>query len=201
MSEAATQPTHELQPEHIDALTGFANRAWIDEYLPKYTQEKPGEVAVLFLDLDDLKIANDEGGHDAGDELIRKAARTTNGSVRRESPDRPGDVVGRLARYGGDELVAVLLGVTSEDDLAIVKQRLQAKLLQEGVKASIGGAIHDKDKRETSSELLKRADVAMIKDKEERKKARYEALPRHKRVAAKFGARMLRYAGINPPRQ
>lgn len=201
MTEAKPELVTELPPEYTDALTGFANRAWLNERLPDFIQERPGEIAVLFADLDGLKTENDTKGHGAGDALIIDAAHVIDGSIRHDNPERRGDMVGHLTRYGGDELIVVLHGVQTDKDLEVVKDRVQGRLEEVGIRTSVGGAVHDKKTGETSQELLKRADTAMLEDKENRKKASFESLPRRKQLAARFGARLLGYAGLNPPRQ
>src|SRR5205085_3537316 len=78
-----------------DGLTGIANRSSAIERL-RLALDEAGElfVAVLFVDLDDFKRANDAHGHAVGDEILRVTAR------RMVEALRPSDIVGRL---GGDE--------------------------------------------------------------------------------------------------
>jgi len=200
MSSESLQTTH-LAPEHIDTLTGYANRDWLNENLPEIIETNPGECAVLFVDLDGLKSKNDTEGHEAGNRLIIETADAIDGSIRHTNDKRVGDQVGRLVRLHGDELVVVLLGVKGDEDLSVVSSRVQRKLEEKRIRASIGGAIHDKTRKETASELLHRADIAMLEEKQVRKQARFDALPVRKRIASKLGSRLMRYAGINPPRQ
>lgn len=200
MLENPQKSTQELAPEHRDKLTGYANRAWLDENLPIIIGESPGSTAVLFIDVDGLKTVNDSLGHDAGDKLIIDTADTIEGSIRHNSENRPGDVVGRLVRQGGDELVVVLGGVKSTDDMRLVRDRIQRNLEEKAIRASIGGSLHQTGDT-SSSDMLKRADLAMLEEKEARRKARFEMLPKRKQIAGKLGSRLVRYAGINPPRQ
>ncbi|MCI6375422.1 MAG: EAL domain-containing protein [Clostridiales bacterium] len=81
-----------------DYLTGLLNRRGLNEAMGAMTAED-APAAVYLFDLDGLKAVNDRAGHKAGDELIRHFAETLRRHTRRE------DV---LARYGGDEFVAVL---------------------------------------------------------------------------------------------
>lgn len=86
-----------------DALTGLPNRtSFLDGLQKRIGRESPGAgaVAILYLDLDNLKSVNDTLGHRAGDEALRQAA------ARLQRCLRPVDLVARL---GGDEF-AVLLG-------------------------------------------------------------------------------------------
>ena len=193
----------QLAPEHIDALTGLANRAWLNEHLPLIISENSGSCGLLFVDLDGLKLENDKNGHDAGDEMIKRTASALEHGLRHTTEERPSDIVthGRPVRLGGDEFVAILLGVSSDSDVQTVKERVQEQLTKKGILSSIGGALHDAITDETSSQLLKRADNSMYKEKVAHQKERFTALPKRKRIAARVGHRMVRYAGINPPRQ
>ncbi|MFA5467614.1 MAG: HD domain-containing phosphohydrolase [Sphaerochaetaceae bacterium] len=82
-----------------DLLTGLYNRSHFENLYPKLDSEKNLPIAVLFADLNGLKITNDIFGHNAGDELIRKAGEVLEKYRRRKD---------LLARVGGDEFVMVL---------------------------------------------------------------------------------------------
>jgi diguanylate cyclase (GGDEF)-like protein len=84
-----------------DKLTGLANRAMFEEYLPRaLSRSERGRqsLALLFLDLDNFKAVNDELGHPAGDMLLRSVAQRLLASV------RAGDLV---CRIGGDEFTII----------------------------------------------------------------------------------------------
>lgn len=149
-----------------DGLTGLANRATLVERLGhalRRVRRAEGSVAVLFIDLDNFKQINDARGHHAGDELLRAVA------ARIDADLRPGDTV---ARFGGDEFVALCEDVTGPDDAMEVAERLRSSLgqavpLAEGdvhVTASIGVALPDRLDR-TAEELLEAADRAMYEAK------------------------------------
>jgi diguanylate cyclase (GGDEF)-like protein len=84
-----------------DALTGVLNRHRLSDCL-RAMAERDGTYAVLMLDVDDFKLANDTYGHAAGDALLAALADLLQDYV------REGDL---LARYGGDEFVLVLPGL------------------------------------------------------------------------------------------
>ncbi|HSP28213.1 MAG TPA: GGDEF domain-containing protein, partial [Ilumatobacteraceae bacterium] len=82
---------------NTDPLTGLFNRRAVDELLARLGPDD----AVVVIDIDNFKAANDNWGHAVGDELLIAFARAL------RSHSRPGDQFGRL---GGDELLAVLIG-------------------------------------------------------------------------------------------
>ena len=147
-----------------DGLTGLPNRALfsdrVDHALRRLARH-PGSIAVLFVDLDDFKTVNDSLGHEVGDELLREVA----GRLERALRDTD-----TAARFGGDEF-AVLL----EDAEASRAPEVAARLLEElaprfnigrrqlVINASIGVAIAYG--RETVTDLLRNADVAMYRAK------------------------------------
>lgn len=77
-----------------DQLTGLHNRHHLARYLGSV--DRPADLLVLLVDVDDLKAVNDRHGHAAGDAVLRSVA----ASLRTHS--RPGDV---CIRWGGDEFL------------------------------------------------------------------------------------------------
>jgi len=123
---------------YFDHLTGLPNRRYLVEELRKVLlrSHRSGRFnALLFLDLDHFKLLNDASGPDAGDRLLREAARCF------RSASREGD---HLARVGGDEFVAVMEDVgTSERDAATEAFRIVQLLvsaLDEANRAACIGA-------------------------------------------------------------
>ena len=154
---------------YVDELTGLSNRLAFRENLDALlqpTQGAPAELAVLFLDLDRFKIANDSLGHDVGDLLIRAVA------ARIVQCIHPDDLVARL---GGDEFGIVLKNPTGRDMVANTAGRLCEALAEPFtflakevfLGASIGIAMYPKD-GETLGELIKNADTAMYQSKAEK---------------------------------
>jgi len=89
-----------------DGLTGLTNRAAFETDVRKVWKQAirdGASVTVLMIDIDCFKAFNDRYGHQAGDECLREVAR----AVRRVAQSRPFDIV---ARYGGEEMIAVLAG-------------------------------------------------------------------------------------------
>lgn len=148
-----------------DHLTGLLDRTSFLEKL-KFTLLKTLQVhhltAILFVDLDDFKVINDQYGHSAGDEVISIIGRRITASIRAQD---------LACRWGGDEFVLVLQAITSKDLvsqlvnrlLTAISQPLQLKSqvpLQLMLSASAGVAILD-DVNLNSMDLIERADKAM----------------------------------------
>ena len=82
-----------------DALTGLANRVLFADRLDRALLQPEATVSVLFCDLDDFKLVNDEHGHEAGDVLLQRVADRLLGCVR---------ATDTVARVGGDEFAILL---------------------------------------------------------------------------------------------
>jgi diguanylate cyclase (GGDEF)-like protein/PAS domain S-box-containing protein len=162
-----------------DALTGLANRRRLEQDLERalaQAKRRGGRLGLLFIDIDDLKQINDTHGHAAGDDLMRQVAERLSDHVRQGDSlargDESSDVLGR---HGGDEFLLLLADLESEKALWRVEARLR-RALQEPlsidhkrvrVSASFGGSVYPDD-GETVEELLRRADEAMYRRKDER---------------------------------
>lgn len=134
-----------------------------DAALEDALDASPIGTAVMFMDLDHFKNINDRASHAAGDEALRHVATSLQRSV------RSGDEVGR---FGGDEFVCVLSGVTSDEDLTEIADRLGRELARHDVQsptgriavtASIGAAAAHRHC--SSDSLLARADEALLEAK------------------------------------
>jgi len=147
-----------------DQLTGLPNRALLLDHTRlalARQQRAPGQVAMLFVDLDRFKLVNDSLGHAAGDNLLRQAA------ARLVLATRDTDTV---ARIGGDEFIVLCEGATPEVAAGIAERIVQDFRLpfliagtEAMVTASIGCALAEPDA--TPAELLRDADTAMYRAK------------------------------------
>ena len=145
-----------------DELTGLGNRRAFERAVEKEEARcaRFGHLAgVMILDLDELKAVNDTRGHEAGDQLLRRAASTVRATLRGAD---------QAFRIGGDEF-ALLLPEATPGGLGGLRARLTDALTEAGVSASIGSAI-----RRPGGDLrvsAREADAAMY----ERKRARTAA--------------------------
>lgn len=103
-----------------DPLTGLANRRsatdlidrlWRDPAIPK------ARIAFIMADIDSFKLLNDTAGHAAGDDCIRRVAKTIEESVREDA----------VFRYGGEEFLVVLAD-TSPDRAWTIAQRIRSSV-------------------------------------------------------------------------
>lgn len=144
-----------------DPLTGLANQALFRDRVGLATarsERHGGQLAVLFIDLDDFKTVNDSLGHSAGDALLVTV------SERITSCLRPGDTAARL---GGDEFAVLVDELSDPEDAVAVADRILATLrvpvglysTQVAPSASIGIAYGAAGM--AVDELLRNADLAM----------------------------------------
>jgi diguanylate cyclase (GGDEF)-like protein/PAS domain S-box-containing protein len=122
-----------------DPLTGLANRVLLRDHLERAVarlDRSRGQVALLFVDLDDFKRVNDSFGHAAGDEILCRVAERLVDAVRGE------DVV---ARQSGDEFAILVGRVLGDDEIGALAQRILAELRRPvqlgGHTVIVGGSI------------------------------------------------------------
>lgn len=151
-----------------DVLTGLPNRRLTTARLEQALAQAGNagrSAAVAFIDVDRFKSVNDSAGHSFGDRLLKAVATSIGRSL------LPGDVLGR---QGGDEFILLMSSVVDTqaawDRLEVVRRQLQDGLELDGQKifatASFGVAMFPHDGR-TTDELLRHADAALYRAKEE----------------------------------
>ena len=116
----------------LDGLTGLGNHRAFQEELSRQLDQATRhgtDLALLLVDVDDLKKVNDERGHATGDQLLAALGHVATNSVRR------GD---RAFRVGGDEFAVILPNADIETGL-VVARRMLASALNGGYKG--GGTI------------------------------------------------------------
>ena len=143
-----------------DPLTGLPNRRALDEHLRALSAATTAQpLAVALIDLDRFKGVNDQHSHAEGDDVLRVVASTLRDALR-------GDDL--VARYGGDEFVALLPGAP----VSAAKQALGRAVtavdslphhLSHGVTLSVG--LVSLRPQERADQVLARADAAMYQAK------------------------------------
>jgi diguanylate cyclase (GGDEF)-like protein/PAS domain S-box-containing protein len=153
-----------------DDLTGLARRILLDDRLDlalARARRDVGIVAVMFLDVDDLKAINDSFGHRTGDAVLAEVGRRMEGAVRG---------IDTVARLGGDEFVVVFDGVEDEREAEVLAQRVHDAVVARpvdlpdaslGISVSVGVTTGAGDM--DAAELLRRADAAMYDAKRARR--------------------------------
>jgi diguanylate cyclase (GGDEF)-like protein len=147
-----------------DALTGLLNRhgllARVNEVMAKQTCLK--RLAIVYIDLGNLKRVNDMLGHEAGDQLLRKIATRVECAL----------VPHTVGRFGGDEFLAIVTTDAVEEDAFSATKKVISALVDIfetavtlrgnvfSIRASIGIAVHARSEDGVST-LIREADEAM----------------------------------------
>jgi diguanylate cyclase (GGDEF)-like protein len=160
-----------------DYLTGAFNRRRLDEYAEARVREirddrsPPGRRAKRFAgflaDVDDFKQINDRLGHAAGDAALVAAVQLIRACLRADD---------FLARYAGDEFVAIL-PLSSEEELAQVVSRIRERFADQALpqgspcrlSLSIGGAVFDPAIDTDADRYIARLDSLMYLEKQSKK--------------------------------
>ncbi|MEA2073239.1 MAG: EAL domain-containing protein [Campylobacterota bacterium] len=155
---------------HHDALTELPNRVLFHDRLEHAIEEakrNTTKVALLFIDLDHFKEINDSLGHDIGDNVLKKVTSRLQETIRDKD---------MIARLGGDEFTVILENINQVQDASLIGEKLLKILAKPieckitntflNVSSSIGISIYPDD-GQTPQDLLKYADSAMYKAKDE----------------------------------
>jgi len=155
----------------LDGLTGIANRRRFDETIDHEwlrSRRQGTTLSLIIIDVDCFKAFNDNYGHAAGDECLKKVASVLNDGVK-----RPGDLV---ARYGGEEFV-VIMPETDAAGAIVIAETLRRSVVSlalphafspagDVVTISIGGATVVPARETQGPEgLLKLADTRLYEAK------------------------------------
>ena len=153
--------------ELYDPKTGLPNRELLTDRIAQALARERGDdgpaIAVVLLDLDRFKVINESVGHTVGDRLLAAVGQRLHGAL------RAGDTV---ARFGGDEFGILLDPILDEDDAQRITERLGAELRTPFslngrdwfIAASMGIAVASHG-RTTPEELLREAEIAMVRAK------------------------------------
>jgi diguanylate cyclase (GGDEF)-like protein len=153
----------EREASSIDELTGAHRReAGLVELKRELARARRTKQSLVlaFIDVDHLKVTNDERGHAAGDQLLREVARAIRSRLR--SYDL-------IIRFGGDEFVCALLDLS----LAEVEKRfaLVNAALRETRQASVSFGLAELEPADGLDDLFARADGAMYEARQQRQAA------------------------------
>ena len=169
-NEISRRKAVEQQIKHLashDVLTQLPNRGLLDDRLSQALlthQRERAKFAILFIDLDNFKMVNDQWGHNAGDSLLVQFSQRLQQVIRRSDT---------VARFGGDEFIVLLNHIQSQESVCQVADNL-LKVLSQPVRVadqdiliavSIGIAIYPHDGNSVI-ELLKKADKLMYNAKQ-----------------------------------
>src|SRR6266853_789006 len=151
-----------------DRLTGLWNRGAILDFMEREISRAGrggNSVGALMIDIDHFKRVNDNHGHQAGDAVLQQVAKRLSAGLR--SYDW-------LGRYGGEEFIAIVSNCDAET-LATCAERLRAIVSSAPISASgvelpvtisIGAAHHSGEHAVTAAEMLRLADAALYRAKE-----------------------------------
>lgn len=153
---------------YYDPLTGLPNRRLLEDRLEvaiAHAHRSKTRAAVMFIDLDRFKRINDSLGHQVGDRLLIEIARRLRECLREDDT---------VARMGGDEFLVILSELGAPDAAAHTAHRVIESLRQPLrvdereliVTTSIGISIYPDDGEDPAT-LIKNADVAMYRAKDE----------------------------------
>ena len=168
-----TQLTHDLIH---DPLTGLKTRAYFEEQFGVYlanlqateggTQRRENfgykNLSIAFFDIDFFKKVNDTHGHDIGDLVLQKVAETIKMSLRGEDT---------VSRFGGEEMVAGLLGADEEAAAAKadeIRQKVENLVFDNpsALKVSVSAGIATFNDSLSLKDLIKQADQALYQAKQ-----------------------------------
>lgn len=149
-----------------DTLTGLPNRRlYLDRLIQGLArlERHAGLLAVMYLDVNGFKTLNDSFGHEVGDWVLAELAQRLTAVMR---------TTDSLARFGGDEFVALCEDLTSRGDAELMAERMLAAVgngwVKDGqalaVSISIGIALTDVQ-TSAPADLLRNADAAMYSAK------------------------------------
>jgi diguanylate cyclase (GGDEF)-like protein len=145
-----------------DALTGISNRAGIggilvDEIRSHIRTGQP--LTTIMLDIDHFKSINDNHGHDYGDTVLTRIAKTLVENLRTRDT---------VARWGGEEFLVLCPFTSLEHGKALAdKLRLRVKELSDSAKAPVSASFGVATLRDESiDEFIKRVDEALYKAKQ-----------------------------------
>ncbi|WP_160006498.1 sensor domain-containing diguanylate cyclase [Rhizobium sp. 18055] len=143
-----------------DVLTKLHNRAFYMDELNRLQRKSLRPVSALVIDLDGLKEANDQLGHDAGDALLRRLGEVLNGAI---------SVPNHAARIGGDEFAVLMPGADRQAALTLLETIHELLKINNqfysNAPLGISVGLATSEPGETMEAMVRRADLAMYEQK------------------------------------
>lgn len=143
----------------IDPNTAVYNRRVLENYVPNIIekcQETGMGIYVYLMDIDFFKYINDNFGHPEGDKVLRKFARVLKNTIRND------DII---IRYGGDEFLLILLGMSENRALDKAKEISEAirnqVILADGNGVSMSIGVAPLEENSDLESTIHKADLAL----------------------------------------
>jgi len=165
LTDITRQKEYEMQLEYIasrDGMTGIYNREWGHRFIQAFIDNSVSLHTLTFIDIDGLKMVNDEYGHKAGDFMILKIVELINKHIRK------GDI---FCRWGGDEFILITPG--GIDSARLILERIKKALTVHNdskstpylIDFSYGMAEIDHKQEQTLDSIIQEADKLMYQHK------------------------------------
>lgn len=147
----------------MDSLTGIYNRAYLDDSMTREIRRcrrREHPISLIMMDIDHFKRVNDAHGHLTGDRVLKLMAERIRSQIRGE------DILGR---YGGEEFLLILPGVTGANTAAVA-EKIRRAVAEEpfafedtstSLTLSLGCATMQPGQEVSAMELLKASDEAL----------------------------------------
>ncbi|MDO4338749.1 MAG: GGDEF domain-containing protein [Eubacteriales bacterium] len=147
---------------YMDAMTGMGNRTAFMRYQENASADR--KAGYIMMDINNLKLVNDNYGHKEGDRLIIDAAECIRESFQR---------IGKCFRIGGDEFVVIVEGLTEKEimeELARMDEAVSRKNHNREIPIRIARGISVWQEGMNAQTLMEKADMQMYRNKTEMKR-------------------------------
>jgi diguanylate cyclase (GGDEF)-like protein len=156
-----------------DVMTGLYNRAFFEETLLHLEADRHDPICVIIVDLNYLKVTNDQFGHHMGDKLIRRVAEVLKASINDNYI---------AARIGGDEFILIMPGAEMHEAREMM-ERIQSLVVMNNkyyrepvLSVSLGAAVSEPGV--TLEKVISLADDEMYRNKGQFHRRRKEDVTR-----------------------